>query len=215
MGLTWKQLKSLVVLVRPLLGSLLLTILFGVLGYFAISGIALFASVALGTALDVVSGVSWRTLLSGMIVFGVLRGLFRLTEQYLTHELAFKLLAMIRDVVFEKVRSLSVLSQRKMRSAEMLTMVTKDVELLEVFYAHTIAPVIIGALSALGYIIFFSMIHWSYALLAFLIYVVLSIVIPFTLQREGDEAAGGYRESYRRLSDMYGDRLKGLREILV
>ena len=130
---------------------MLLTITLGSLGYLAITAI----SFAGGMGVLQIAGVreygSLTTLIFVILAAGVLRAVFRLSEQYCTHYIAFRLLAIIREKVFKRLRLLTENQLKEIRKGELMNIVTKDVELLEVFYAHTIAPVFIWVTTMIIY----------------------------------------------------------------
>lgn len=210
-----KNIFQLVKIVKPLLPHMILTIILGTLGYLAISAISLVGGMAVIQLAGIKTFSSLTMLLIIIILAGLLRAIFRLSEQYCTHYIAFRILAIIRDKIFSIVRSLSPRQLQEFKKGEFMNIVTKDVELLEVFYAHTIAPVCIGILTTIIYVIIFSFLHPFYGVLAFLSYLFIGYVVPKIVYRFGGGAAENYRTQFGALSNFLMDSLKGIKELII
>lgn len=140
---------QLLVLAGPLLPVLLITIVTGVLGFVCAIGIIVFGALALLTATGITTGYTLSFLLTTIVVCAVLRGVFRYGEQMSGHYLAFKLLAVLRDKMLQALRRLAPAKLEGKDKGNLISLITSDIELLEVFYAHTIAPVMIGIITSL------------------------------------------------------------------
>lgn len=213
--LTFKELRQLVSLLKPLLPLMLLTIALGTLGYLAITAI----SFAGGMGVLQIAGIreygSLKLLIYAILLAGVLRAVFRLSEQYCTHYIAFRLLAIIREKVFKQLRLLTENQLKEIRKGELMNIVTKDVELLEVFYAHTIAPVFIWIATMLVYGAMLYSLHPLYALIGVISYWVIGYLIPVAVYRFGQRSAEVYRTKQGMLSSFLMDSLKGIKEIII
>lgn len=213
--LTFKELRQLVSLLKPLLPLMLLTIALGTLGYLAITAI----SFAGGMGVLQIAGIreygSLKLLIYAILLAGVLRAVFRLSEQYCTHYIAFRLLAIIREKVFKQLRLLTENQLKEIRKGELMNIVTKDVELLEVFYAHTIAPVFIWIATMLVYGAMLYSLHPLYALIGVISYWVIGYLIPVAVYRFGQRSAEVYRTKQAMLSSFLMDSLKGIKEIII
>lgn len=213
--LTFKELRQLVSLLKPLLPLMLLTIALGTLGYLAITAI----SFAGGMGVLQIAGIreygSLKLLIYVILLAGVLRSVFRLSEQYCTHYIAFRLLAIIREKVFKQLRLLTENQLKEIRKGELMNIVTKDVELLEVFYAHTIAPVFIWIATMLVYGAMLYSLHPLYALIGVISYWVIGYLIPVAVYRFGQRSAEVYRTKQGMLSSFLMDSLKGIKEIII
>ncbi len=213
--LTFKELRQLVSLLKPLLPLMLLTIALGTLGYLAITAI----SFAGGMGVLQIAGIreygSLKLLIYAILLAGVLRAVFRLSEQYCTHYIAFRLLAIIREKVFKQLRLLTENQLKEIRKGELMNIVTKDVELLEVFYAHTIAPVFIWIATMIVYGAMLYSLHPLYALIGVISYWVIGYLIPVAVYRVGQIAAEEYRTKQGMLSSFLMDSLKGIKEIII
>ncbi|WP_050616130.1 amino acid ABC transporter ATP-binding/permease protein [Bacillus testis] len=210
-----RDINRLLTLLRPLLPHMALTVLLGTLGYLSITGISVVGGMAVIQGAEAGHYGSMRFLLEIIIVSGIARAVFRLSEQYCTHYIAFRLLAIIRDRIFTVIRSLGPQQLKDFRKGEFMNIVTKDVEMLEVFYAHTVAPVCIGLLTTVVYVSAFSFLHPLYGAAALASYVFISYLVPMAVYRYGREAAETYRSRYGQVSDFLMDSLKGIKELVV
>ena len=210
-----KNIIQLVKIIKPLLPHMILTIILGTLGYLSISAISLVGGMAVIQIAGFKTFSSLTILITIIILAGLLRAIFRLSEQYCTHYIAFRILAIIRDKIFSIARTLSPRQLQEFQKGEFMNIVTKDVELLEVFYAHTIAPVCIGILSTVIYVILFSFLHPFYGVLAFLSYLLIGYVVPKIVYHMGGAAAENYRTQFGELSNFLMDSLKGIKELII
>ena len=131
-------------LVRPLTGYMLLAILMGLIGHICAALITVFGGYAVLNLLKLPAPLPLTVLFICMGVFALLRGVLRYAEQACNHFIAFKLLALIRDKVFLVLRRLCPARLEGRNKGNLITILTADIELLEVFYAHTISPAAIG-----------------------------------------------------------------------
>lgn len=128
----------------------------------------------------------------GSACFAALRGILHYGEQACNHFIAFKLLALIRDKVFRALRWLCPAKLEGKDKGNLISVITSDIELLEVFYAHTISPVAIAVLMSLAMSLLIGRYHWTLGLLAAAAYVTVGAVIPLvTSKRSGDNGAPG------------------------
>ena len=131
----------LIVLVRPMLPIMLAAIVMGVIGHFCATFITIFGGFALLTAAGLPSPLAdVGTAFVCILVFALLRGVLRYAEQASNHYIAFKLLALIRDKVFGALRRLTPAKLEGRDRGDLISLITADIEQLEVFYAHTISP---------------------------------------------------------------------------
>lgn len=204
----------LVRLVKPLLPYMILAVVLGVLGF----GCAIFLTVFGISGLLSVSGVAsittFEQAIGLVIACGALRGFLHYGEQLCNHYIAFKLLALIRDKVFGALRRLAPAKLEGRDKGNLVSLITSDIELLEVFYAHTISPVFIALIVSLAMIGFIATQSGLLALVAVAAYIVIGVGIPLVFSR-------GVQVSGRALRDQLGDvnsfvleSLRGLREIL-
>ena len=143
----FKIMSRLILELKPLLPFMFITITFGVLGFLAAIGITSFGAVAIGEMVGSTLGVAMKTAIWIMIIFAISRGPLRYIEQLSGHYIAFKILVILRDKVFTKLRKLAPAKLERMGKGNLVSLITADIELLEVFYAHTIAPISIAIIT--------------------------------------------------------------------
>lgn len=218
---------QLIGLVKPLLPLMSLAILLGVLGYLC----AIFLTILTGYGMlyglseilrqnvDVIGGGfftsrSFGTIASILIVLAILRGVLHYGEQYCNHFIAFKLLAIIRHKVFASLRRLCPAKLEGRDKGNLISIITSDIELLEVFYAHTISPIAIAILTSLIMVLFIGAQYAPAGILALLGYIVVGVVIPVWNGKKGAEEGMQFRNSFGELNSFILDSLRGLDETI-
>ena len=205
-----KILVRLLVHLKSLTFVMMLTILFGVLGYLAASGILVFSVLGAMRFLGLAISIPIKRVVLVVIVLAVGRGFFKYFEQLSGHFVAFRILADLRSEVFEKLKTLAPAKLDLKDQGDLVTILTADVEALEVFYAHTIAPIMISLLTGL---VFLGGLFWidpAYALLALGAYVLLGVVLPFVFRYLSDADMAKYREGFWQSNSYFLDALQGL-----
>lgn len=201
-------------LVKPLTGFMLLAILMGLIGHLCAAFITILGGYAVLDALDYAVPVTMTAAFLCAGAFALLRGLLRYAEQACNHFIAFKLLALIRDRVFQALRKLCPAKLEGRDKGDLISVITSDIELLEVFYAHTISPAAIAFLFTIVMCLFIGSYHWALGLLALAAYVAVGGVIPVvTSKRSGDDGMK-FRSKSGELSSFVLDSLRGLPEIV-
>ena len=199
-------------LVRPMLGFMLLAIAMGLLGNLCATFITVFGGYAILNVLHPEWSMSLGWVFAAVLLFALVRGFLRYAEQSCNHFIAFKLLALIRDKVFGALRRLCPAKLEGKDKGDLISVITSDIELLEVFYAHTISPICIAFLFCLMMVLFIGRIHTALGVLALSAYAVVGIVIPLvTSKRCGDDGIQ-FRSSAGKLSAFVLDSLRGLPE---
>lgn len=145
---------------------------------------------------------------------GLLRGPLHYGEQMCNHYLAFKILALVRDRVFGKLRTLAPAKLEGRSKGDLVSLVTSDVELLEVFYAHTLSPVLIAVLVCAVMIAFIGSVCWQLAIAAFVSYILVGAVAPWVASRVAGNGGRELRDSLGGMNSFVLDSLRGLRETL-
>ena len=218
---------SLIGLVKPLLHIMLAAIILGTLGYLC----AIFLTILAGQVIvhGLLTGVAgmivpvenmWlvftpvKTILAVMIVIAVLRGILHYVEQYCNHFIAFKLLAIIRHKVFASLRKLCPAKLEGRDKGNLISIITTDIELLEVFYAHTISPIAIATLTSIIMVIFIGRYHWLAGLLALAAYLIVGVAIPMWNGKRGSQKGMEFRTSFGELNSFVLDSLRGLDETI-
>ena len=201
-------------LVKPLAGFMVLAIAMGLMGHLAASFITIFGGYAAADVLGIDTPFPLRTIFVCVCVFALVRGVLRYAEQACNHFIAFKLLALIRDRVFRALRRLCPAKLEGKDKGDLISVITSDIELLEVFYAHTISPIVIALLYSLLLCLFIGSFHVVLGLIALAAYIAVGIVIPLlTSKRSGDDGIR-FRNRSGELSGFVLDSLRGLSETL-
>lgn len=156
----------LVGLVEPLMGFMALAIAMGVAGFLCAQFIPIFGGLAIVKALGGAGLPALGMLFACMGVFALARGVLRYAEQACNHYIAFKLLALIRDKVFGALRRLAPAKLDGRDKGDLIAVITSDIELLEVFYAHTLSPIAIAAIMSVIMTVFIGSYHWLLGLIA-------------------------------------------------
>ena len=204
-------------LVRPLLHIMTGAVILGVLGYLC----AIFLTILAGQG--ILKGLGENTfsehftagnLFLLMGILAVLRGLLHYAEQYCNHFIAFKLLAIIRHKVFAALRKLCPAKLEGRDKGNLISIITTDIELLEVFYAHTISPIVIAFLTSLVMVMFIGSYHVLAGLFALAGYVVVGAVIPVWNGKRGGGRGMEFRTGFGELNSFVLDSLRGLDETI-
>ena len=218
---------SLIGLVKPLLHIMLAAIILGTLGYLC----AIFLTILAGQVIvhGLLTGAAgmivpvdnmWlvftpvKTIITVMIVIAVLRGILHYVEQYCNHFIAFKLLAIIRHKVFAALRKLCPAKLEGRDKGNLISIITTDIELLEVFYAHTISPIAIATLTSIIMVIFIGRYHWLAGVLALAAYLIVGVVIPMWNGKRGSQKGMEFRTNFGELNSFVLDSLRGLDETI-
>ncbi len=197
---------KLVGIVKPLLHIMLLAIILGTAGYLCAISLTILGVKAMLEG----SG----KLFALMIIFAVMRGILHYIEQYCNHFIAFKLLAIIRNKVFSALRRLCPAKLEGRDKGNLISVITTDIELLEVFYAHTISPIVIAFITSLIVTIFIGY-HNIYAgILALAGYITVGVIIPVINGKRGGNTGLLYRNQFGDLNSYMLDCLRGLDETI-
>lgn len=184
---------KLIGLIRPLMHVMAAAILLGVTGYLCAIFLTVLAGVGILQIMGIWQGVSLTTLFVCLAVIAVLRGILHYGEQACNHYIAFKLLALIRHKVFAVLRKLCPAKLDGRDKGNLISIITTDIELLEVFYAHTISPIAIAFLTSLIMEIFFFRYHVLIGLFALVGYLAIGVLMPMWNSRRGSEKGMEFR----------------------
>lgn len=201
-------------LVKPLAGFMLLAILMGLIGHLCASFITIFGGYAILRLLRPDFPLSLGSIFTALVLFALVRGFLRYAEQSCNHYIAFKLLALIRDKVFAALRRLCPAKLEGKDKGDLISVITSDIELLEVFYAHTISPICIAALFGILMVAFVSTYHWALGLLMAAAYLVVGLVIPVLTSHFSGSDGLRFRTRSGHLSSFVLDSLRGLSETI-
>ena len=201
-------------LVRPLTPYLLLAIALGSLGSLAATFLTTFGAYALMAAVDLSLAPPVVPACALVVLCGIVRGPLHYGEQLCNHYIAFRLLALIRDRVFSALRRLAPAKLEGRDKGDLVSLVTADIELLEVFYAHTISPIAIALVTSVVMIAFIGWHAPALAMLALVAYVLLGVVLPIASSKLCGEAGRASRDQAGAISSFVLESLRGLSETI-
>ena len=210
----FQVMARLIELVKPLSGYMLLAILMGLIGHLCAAFLTIFGGYAVLNALDVKTLFPLSALFACMAMFALLRGVLRYAEQACNHFIAFRLLALIRDKVFRALRRLCPAKLESRDKGDLISVITSDIELLEVFYAHTISPAAIAFAFTLVMCLFIGSYHWALGILALAAYSIVGLVIPLVTSKYSGDSGMKFRSKSGDLSSFVLDSLRGLSETI-
>lgn len=218
---------KLIVLIKPLLHIMAIAVLLGVTGYLCAISLTILGVKTLGMATggflsETVKYLSENAEVSGkitvimtaMILVAVFRGVFHYIEQYCNHFIAFKLLAIIRHKVFAALRKLCPAKLEGRDKGNLISIITTDIELLEVFYAHTISPIAIAIVVSLIMIVFIGSYSVAAGIFALIAYIVIGVVIPLINGKRGSTLGMKFRNAVGELSSFVLGELRGIDETI-
>lgn len=205
--------KQLIGLIKPLVPIMLLAIFFGVIGFLC----AIFLTILAGKSIVMIlshqtSGLTM--MITMMIVIALSRGILHYFEQYCNHYIAFRLLAMIRHKVFAALRKLCPAKLEGKDKGNLISIITSDIELLEVFYAHTISPIAIAVIVSLIMIIYIASLNIIAGIIAFIAYLCIGVMIPLWNGKRTGKAGMEFRNELGNLNSFILDSMYGLDEIM-
>ena len=205
---------SLIGLVKPLLHIMLAAIILGTAGYLCAIFLTILAGQVIVHGLIAGGEGSVKTIITLMLIIAVLRGILHYAEQYCNHFIAFKLLAIIRHKVFAALRKLCPAKLEGRDKGILISIITTDIELLEVFYAHTVSPIAIATLTSLVMVVFIGRYHWLAGILALIAYLIVGVVIPMWNGKCGSQMGMEFRTNFGELNSFVLDSLRGLDETI-
>lgn len=205
---------GLIGMIKPMLGIMLLAVLMGCIGNLMATFITVLGGYGLLTVTGYYGKMSLTLIITLMAVFAVLRGVLRYAEQACNHFIAFKLLARIRHQVFTALRKLSPAKLDGSEKGNLISIITSDIELLEVFYAHTISPIAIAFITSVVMCIYLGSMSVVFAVIALCFYLIVGVLIPLWNGRRGSAYGKNYRDAFGRLNTTVLDNLYGLEETI-
>lgn len=210
----FRVMTRLVGLVKPLSAYMILAIIMGLIGHLCATFITVLGGYAVLNVIHPEWSMSLNTIFTTIIVFALARGFLRYAEQTCNHYIAFRLLALIRDRVFSALRRLCPAKLEVKDKGNLISIITSDIELLEVFYAHTISPICIAILFCLVMIIFIGSFHIALGILAFVAYFTIGFLIPILTSKQNGDRGMKLRDKSGELASFVLESLRGLSEIL-
>ena len=206
--------SRLIGLVKPLAGFMILAITMGLIGHLCAAFITVFGGYAILHVLHPEWSMNLGVLFGAVLIFALVRGFLRYAEQACNHFIAFKLLALIRDKVFGALRRLCPAKLEGKGKGNLISIITSDIELLEVFYAHTISPIAIAFLFCMIMVCFIGSYHITLGILALAAYITVGVIIPIVTSKLSGDDGIRFRTKSGELSSFVLDSLRGLSETL-
>lgn len=204
----------LICLVKPLAGFMVLAVIMGLTGHLCASFITVFGGYAVLELLGVDTPFGLKGIFASVVLFAALRAVLRYAEQSCNHFIAFKLLALIRDKVFVALRKLCPAKLDDRDKGDLISVITSDIELLEVFYAHTISPAAIAFFYTVIMCLFIGSFHPVLGIMAFLAYLAVGIIIPTVISKVSGRDGMIFRAGSGNLSSFVLDSLRGISETI-
>lgn len=206
-----KIMGKMIGLVKPLAHIMIAAVLLGSLGYLCAISLTITAG---HSVLLAMKGQSVTKYLIILVVLAVMRGILHYAEQYCNHFIAFKLLAIIRHQVFAVLRKLCPAKLDGREKGNLISIITTDIELLEVFYAHTISPIMIAILTSLIIVVFIGRFHVYAGIFAVCSYLLVGCVIPLRNGSKGGQKGMEFRSGFGNLNSFVLESLRGIDETI-
>lgn len=212
----FKIMKELILVLDHLKYTMLFAILNGTLGFLCAMGVTVSGAIYLAKCFGENISLSYNSIILITILCGVFRGILRYFEQYTNHYIAFKLLAVLRDKVFSALRRLSPAKLDNKQKGSIISMITSDIETLEVFYAHTISPICIAILVSSIVVVFVSIVSsiWL-GFVAFIAYLIIGIFVPVYFSKQLKQSGVTYRNEFSSFNAYFLDSIKGIKDIVL
>ena len=201
-------------LVRPLSGYMCLAVTAGTLAYLAVQFIPVLGGYAILSGLGLDAPLALNTIWILLPLLALLRAILRFIEQRLNHYIAFTLLALVRDRVFGALRRLCPAKLEGRDKGDLVALITSDVELLEVFYAHTISPICIALIVETVMCVYIGTFHIGLGLLALAGFLCVGIVVPAIIFGVSGNMGEKVRKHSADLSSCILENIRGLDETI-
>ncbi|EAV9859808.1 ABC transporter ATP-binding protein [Listeria monocytogenes] len=208
----WTVIRWLLKFVKPLRGKMILAILLGIISNLSVILISLIGAYGI-LAVILAQPLNPYKWLFVMVGCGVLRGVARYLEQYLNHDIAFRLLAIIRERIFSTLRKLGPARLSGKKSGDLITAITSDVEALEVFFAHTISPVFIALGTTIATVGFLGMYDTGLALILLLGQILVGVVLPMISYKRNKKIGTAYQTEFVGLNQAVMENIASLQDI--
>lgn len=210
----FKIMSKLITLINPLIHYMLFAVIMGVLGFLCAIFIPVFGVIGVLTVLGYNFTFSLKTIFILLMLLAVFRGILRYGEQACNHYIAFRILAVIRDKVFTSLRKLCPAKLEGQDKGNLISLITSDVELLEVFYAHTISPILIALIVSVFMALFIGSFSPLLGIIAILAYFFVGVIIPIINSKKVKNDGLAYRNKAGELNSLFLDSLRGLQDLL-
>ncbi len=211
-----KIMASLILLLGSLAYVMLLAVINGSVGFFCAMGVTIFGALGIAKITGEVMAISYNAIIFMCIFCGVLRGILKFFEQYSNHYIAFKLLAVLRNKIFGALRKLCPAKLETKQKGSIISMITSDIETLEVFYAHTISPICIAIIVSTCVLIFIGTFSSVYLMLTALAgYLIVGLVLPLISSAKLKNPGVEYRKEFSSFNAFFLDSIKGIKDIVL
>ena len=202
----FKIMSKLITLINPLIHYMLFAVIMGVLGFLCAIFIPVFGVIGVLTVLGYNITFSLKTIFILLMLLAVFRGILRYGEQACNHYIAFRILAVIRDKVFTSLRKLCPAKLEGQDKGNLISLITSDVELLEVFYAHTISPILIALIVSVFMALFIGSFSPLLGIIAILAYFFVGVIIPIINSKKVKNDGLAYRNKAGELNSLFLDK---------
>lgn len=207
---------SLIVLLGSLAYVMVFAVINGTLGFLCSMGVTVFGAVGIAKALGEQIALSYGWIIGLTVGLGVMRGALRFVEQYCNHYIAFRLLAVLRDKIFTALRRLCPAKLESKQKGSIISMLTSDIETLEVFYAHTVSPICIAITVSTAVFLFVGFVSsWYLSLVAFAGFIAVGIIAPLVSSALMRDAGVKYRARFSAFNAYFLDSIKGIKDIVL
>ncbi|MBF2362389.1 ABC transporter ATP-binding protein [Listeria marthii] len=208
----WTIIRWLLKFVKPLRGKMILAIILGIISNLSVIMISLIGAYGIIAVIlqQPLNPYKWLLVMVGC---GVVRGLARYAEQYLNHDIAFRLLAIIRERIFATLRKLGPARLSGKKSGDLITAITTDVEALEVFFAHTISPVFIAVGTTIATVGFLATYDVGLALILLLGQILVGVVLPIISYKRNKKIGTAYQTEFVGLNQAVMENIASLQDI--
>ncbi|MDU5527187.1 MAG: thiol reductant ABC exporter subunit CydC [Finegoldia magna] len=205
---------KLITLVKPLIGFMFLAIIAGVIGNLAAIFIPAYSSYVIANIVSRADQINLNMSFILLIVLAISRGFLRYVEQLCNHFIAFKLLAIIRNKVFRALRRLAPAKLEGKEKGNLISLITSDIELLEVFYAHTISPIFIAFITSVIVVSILFAYSVKAAIFAMISYLIVGLFLPIFSSKSGKKEGLELRNEFADLNSYLLDSLRGMKEVI-
>lgn len=205
---------KLITLVKPLIGFMFLAIIAGVIGNLAAIFIPAYSSYVIANIVSRADQINLNMSFILLIVLAISRGFLRYVEQLCNHFIAFKLLAIIRNKVFRALRRLAPAKLEGKEKGNLISLITSDIELLEVFYAHTISPIFIAFITSVIVVSILFAYSVKAAIFAMISYLIVGLFLPIFSSKSGKNEGLELRNEFADLNSYLLDSLRGMKEVI-
>lgn len=187
----------------------------GTLGHLAATFLPVFGIAAAFAAVgSPVWNLSVPAALAAMAVCALIRGGMRYAEQFMNHNVAFRLLALFRAKAFAALRRLAPAKLAGKGKGDLIALVTTDVELLEIFFAHTISPVVIAIVTAVVYALALLTLSPPLAATLIIAHLIIGVILPKLFASAVRGIGPELRKESSALDDEMLDDMRGIGEII-